>query len=269
MNTTSDPAPEDQPTAKRSMLSAWITTPLGKASAILAVAATTIITLAATAWPPLIRLDRSVADHLHALALDHPGLTHANRILTDWVVDPWTMRALLAATVLGLWWQRRRALALCLTLASAAETAVRQVLRWALGRERPSWERPVDSADFAALPSGHAMTTAATCVLMLWLAHRSGLRPLWWNAALTIAVLAVAVACFTRVFLGVHWLTDTLAGTLLGGALATAALAALPASLRRRPSQGEGAAGPVGRPGQNLLRQLPSGYRKTTSDTDI
>jgi undecaprenyl-diphosphatase len=198
-----------------------------RAAALLAMAAAAIIVLVTAGWQPLLRLDRHIATTLHAQALDHPGWTRTHRILTDWVVDPWTMRALLAVAVAVLWWQRHRLLAVGVAAASAVETASRQVLRWAIGRDRPRWEQPVDSADFAALPSGHAMTAAATCVLLLWLARTAGLCSLGWSTAVAATALIVVTACFTRLFLGVHWLTDTLAGTLLGGAVAAAAIAVL------------------------------------------
>lgn len=245
---------------------AWIAEPLGKVAALLAVAAAAVIALVAAESQPVLRIDRQVAVSLHALALEHPGLTHAHRILTDWVWDPWTMRLLLAATVIALWQRRQRLLALWTAGTIAVEAAVRQLLRWAVGRERPSWERPVDSADFAALPSGHAMTATTACILLLWLARRAGLRPCLWRLALAVAALTMAGACFTRVFLGVHWLTDTLAGALLGASPATAAMAAwhmvpgrVPAPAREEPAM----PGRTGTAGEHR-----DGYRDATSDSD-
>ncbi|MFD3961171.1 MULTISPECIES: phosphatase PAP2 family protein [Streptomyces] len=214
----------------------------------LAAATAGIVTVVAAGWRPVLRMDRHVAVDLHALALEHPNLTHANRILTDWALDPWTMRLLLAAVAVWLWRRRERLLALFTAGTSAVEAGVRQVLRWAIGRERPRWERPVDSADFAALPSGHAMTAAASCVLLLWLARRAQLRSALWHTALAGAVLAVAGACFTRIFLGVHWLTDTLAGALLGAALATAAIATWHSITGPRPARAAADAKPAAPP---------------------
>ncbi|MGC5260707.1 phosphatase PAP2 family protein [Streptomyces cyaneofuscatus] len=238
----------------------WLAAPLARAAVLQALAAAAVIALVTSGWQPLLRLDQDVAARLHALALEHPGWTHAHRILTDWVVDPWTMRLLLTVTVFGLWWQRRRLLALCLALTSIAETALRALLRWAIGRERPHWQDPVDTANFAALPSGHAMTTAATCVLLLGLARQIPLRPWLWHTARVAAILIIAVACFTRIFLGVHWLTDTLAGVLLGSALATAAFATW------HSLTGPDRAARTAKPA--LPRQHRGQHREATSDTD-
>ncbi|WP_256362366.1 hypothetical protein [Streptomyces sp. TRM70350] len=105
-------------------------------------AAAALVVLVTAGWQPLLRLDRHIATTLHAQPLDHPGWTRTHRVLTDWVVDPWTMRALLAVAVIGLWWQRHRLLAVRLAAASVAETLLRQVLRWAIGRDRPAGNSP-------------------------------------------------------------------------------------------------------------------------------
>ncbi|ONK10546.1 PAP2 superfamily protein [Streptomyces sp. MP131-18] len=218
--------PGIHPRPVRKQVAAFLADPAGKAALLLIAAAALVIALAVVEARPVLRADRAVADHLHTAALESPDLTHASRIVTDWIVDPWTMRLLIVGAVVWLWYTRQRLVALWTACTSAAEWGVRGVLRGIIGRERPEWERPVDSAQFASLPSGHAMTAAATCVLLLWLARRAGAPAGLVRAGVAVAVLAVAAACFTRVFLGVHWLTDTLAGALLGSAFAAFAIAA-------------------------------------------
>ena len=200
-----------------------------RTAAALGALALVLLALAASGWRPLLALDRDVADGLHGPALDHPAWTHALRILTDWVWDPWTMRLLLALAALWLLWRGERLAVLWIAGTAAAVTLVQQGLKAAVGRDRPEWEHPVDSAQYAAMPSGHVMTAAATGVLLLWLLrerHGRGARGAVWRAALAVAGVSVAGVAFTRVWLGVHWLTDTLVGGLLGIALPMAALAA-------------------------------------------
>lgn len=184
-----------------------------------------LLTLVAVGWPPLLGWDASLAERAHEAAIDRPGMTRTNRVLSDWPWDPWMMRAIAAGVVLWLW--RRGTVRLAMTLGGAclAASLAQQLLKAAVGRERPVWPDPVDSANFAAYPSGHAMTATVTCGLVLWLLHlfRAG-RPVL-VAAWTVAVVSVAGVGFTRVWLGVHWPTDVLGGWLLGGL--TVALAAL------------------------------------------
>ncbi|CAM5459105.1 phosphatase PAP2 family protein [Streptomyces microflavus] len=261
--------PSRQPGPTRRAVTAWLAEPAGKAALLLATGAILTITLVVAGVHPVLRMDQAVAQRLHAAALQYPGLTHTSRIVTDWVVDPWTMRLLLAAAVVWLWHRRQRLLALWVACASAAEWALRSVLRWAIGRDRPEWDRPVDSADFAAMPSGHAMTAAATCVLLLWLARIAQLPTALVRIGVTTAAVIIVAACFTRAFLGVHWLTDTLAGALLGAAMAAGATAtwrtAGPNSHAARASSSLLSDDP-----SRSLPQQPSGRRrKSTSQTDV
>ena len=64
-----------------------------RAAALLALCSALLLLLVAVEWHPLIALDGDIARTTHRWAVDEPGLTHAFRILTDWVWDPWTMRA--------------------------------------------------------------------------------------------------------------------------------------------------------------------------------
>ena len=71
-----------------------------------------LLVLGVLQWAPLLAMDRDVAEALHRAAVAEPGFTRLNRVLSDWVWDPWTMRALLAVTVVVLWLRREVRLAL-------------------------------------------------------------------------------------------------------------------------------------------------------------
>ncbi|MER8089125.1 phosphatase PAP2 family protein [Streptomyces sp. NPDC094048] len=193
-------------------------TPFGTATACAALALILLV-LVAVRWSPLMSVDRTVADTLHRSAVTEPGLVHVNRILTDWVWDPWTMRALIAVAVVAVWWRGARALAVWVAVTSVLSALLQQGLKSAVGRERPRWPDPVDSAHYAAFPSGHAMTATVSCALLLWLLRRHGTGPLVWRTALVVGWLSVIGVGVTRLYLGVHWLSDVLGGWLLGAAL--------------------------------------------------
>lgn len=178
-----------------------------------------LLALVAARWSPLMSLDRSVADALHRRAVTEPGLVHVNRVLTDWLWDPWTMRALIAVAVVALWWRGARSLAVWVAAASVLSSLLQQGIKAAVDQERPQWPDPVDSAHYAAFPSGHAMTATVSCGLLLWLLHRHGAGPRMWRTALAAAWVSVLGVGITRLYLGVHWPSDVLGGWLLGAAL--------------------------------------------------
>lgn len=214
--------------------------PLCALLGVLLVASAVLTALVAARWGPLLSLDGRIAGGLHAYAVSHPGATHAMRVLSDWVWDPWTMRALAALACLWLWWRGEVRCALRVALAILAASVVSQGLKALVGRERPVWPDPVDSADYAAYPSGHALTAMVACGLLVWLVPRGSRSPspestgpsarpsAWARAAPALALFLAAVSVlgvgFTRIYLGVHWFSDVLAGWLLGAVVVVLAL---------------------------------------------
>ncbi|WP_051852905.1 phosphatase PAP2 family protein [Streptomyces aureocirculatus] len=198
-----------------------------RAALFLAVPTVLLLVLVAAEWGPLLGLDGDIARTTHRWAVAHDGSTRTARILTDWVWDPWTMRALCAAVVLWLV-ARHRAWLLAGWLAATCllGTLVQQGLKAAVGRDRPTWPDPVDSAHFAAFPSGHAMTATVVCGLLLWLMRLYGAGALVWRAGLAVAALSVVGVGLTRVWLGVHWMSDVVEGWLLGALTVALAVAA-------------------------------------------
>ncbi|MCS0636960.1 phosphatase PAP2 family protein [Streptomyces sp. LP05-1] len=185
-----------------------------------------LLALVAVEWGPLISFDRSVAEDLHTSAVRHPAATRTTRVLSDWVWDPWTLRALVAGAVVWLWWQGERLLAVWAAGVMAAGAVVQQVLKALVGRERPHWPDPVDTAHFAAYPSGHAMTAVVGCGLLLWLLARHGRGPgsRAWRVAAVLSALSAAGVGLTRLYLGVHWPSDVLGGWLLGALVLAAGI---------------------------------------------
>lgn len=184
-----------------------------------------LLALVAARWGPLGNVDGEIAVALHRSAVEHHGWTRTNRVLSDWIWDPWAMRALLAVAVGWLLWRRERRLALWVTVTAAVGTALQQAVKAAVDRGRPRWPDPVDSAHYAAFPSGHALTAIVAFGLLLWLMTLHGAPARWLRLIIAVAAVSVLGVGFTRLYLGVHWPSDVLGGWLLGTALVYGAIA--------------------------------------------
>ena len=195
-------------------------------AAALAVCCALLLAVVVLRWRPLLVLDGDISITTHRWAVSDHGVTHAFRVLTDWVWDPLTMRLVCAAAAVWLGWRRAAWwTALWLAVAVALATILQQGVKTAVGRPRPAWSDPVDSAHYAAFPSGHAMTATVVCGLLLWLLHRRGAGRALWRTAVAVAAVSVAGVGLTRVWLGVHWPSDVLGGWLLGALVVAVAVA--------------------------------------------
>lgn len=120
----------------------------------------------------------------------------------------------------------RRRLGLLVAFAAAivlSDMVGSQVLRPLFGRMRPCYALPAGSfrwlapaRDVGSIPSLHASNFFAMA-LVAWAAHR--------RAGLVALAVAVGVA-LSRVYVGVHWPTDVLAGAGWGSLCALVALTA-------------------------------------------
>ena len=105
------------------------------------------------------------------------------------------------------------------------------VIKGLVDRPRPPNELVHPSG--ASFPSGHAAYAGATCVaLVLVLTTFTQNRRPWWAAAF----VAIAAMAWSRTYLQAHWLTDVIAGSLLGIAMALLVFgsAQLTTHIRRR-----------------------------------
>ena len=136
--------------------------------------------------------------------------TTATRLGNGWLYPIVTLALIVAARVDDV---LRFVATAALSLAIAF--LVYPLLKRAFARSRPcdydpSLARLPEPLDHYSCPSGHAMTAAAYAVSMI--AAAPMLAP--------IAIVLVAAIGWSRVALGHHYVTDVLAGALLGSAVA-------------------------------------------------
>lgn len=179
--------------------------------AVLLVAFAVLLAVVEFRWGPLRRLDLHTARALHRTAIDDPGQTRWWRWISD-VLSPTVLRIVALAAVVLLWLRGRRRTAVFVAVVVVGAATLESLTKVLVGRARPVFADPVAHAAGKSFPSGHAMTSLTVFGLLVILAvHRR-------RAATVVAVVAVAAVGFSRLALGVHYLSDVLGGWLLGTA---------------------------------------------------
>lgn len=132
-----------------------------------------------------------------------------------------TLLTAVAAAV--FWYRRRRTKAALLVVTIASLALMNFVLKLFFARARPDlWSQIVSESTYS-FPSGHAMMSSAlafTLVLLLWNSR-------WRWLAVGAAALYVPAVGFSRVYLGVHYPSDIIAGWCISGAWVLLVLATL------------------------------------------
>jgi len=184
------------------------------AAAGFAVPVVLLILLVRSANPTVAGLDTDAHDTLRGAAVDHPVLADAMEVVAV-VAHPWVLRAGAVAGVVVLWRRGRRRVALWLGTTFAVGGLLSAGLKLLVARARPVFPDPIAHADGYSFPSGHALTAmvgAGCAVVLLHPRLRGRARVVLWSASGAFVLLVG----LDRVFLGVHYLTDVVAGWIVG-----------------------------------------------------
>lgn len=161
-------------------------------------------------WAPLRRTDQAVADALNSVVADDTTLARALGVLTDLGGTPMLLW-LLGVGVLWLVVRRQGRIALYVAVTALGAMGLNALVKELVGRARPVVEEPLSAQSGMSFPSGHALgSTVSYGVLLLVFLPVVGRRTRPLLAG--VAVGAVLVVGFTRMALGVHYLSDVLAG---------------------------------------------------------
>jgi undecaprenyl-diphosphatase len=162
----------------------------------------------------VVRIDRAVTGDLNTVVAPRPWLITVLRVLTA-PGSPITAWVVLSTLTLALLIRRRLRLALYVAVTGLGAATLSPLIKQIVDRLRPVVDMPVASAGGPSFPSGHALaaTVWVGVVLLVLLPvvparHR--------RSAVAAGVALVVVVGLTRIALGVHFVSDVLAGWLIG-----------------------------------------------------
>ncbi len=160
---------------------------------------------------PIVRVDAQLANWLHArqTAVLTEVLTFVTRLGSAWVLAPLAIGLVAIAL-----WRRRLADAGFIALAIAGAQLLTTGLKLGFERQRPFFADPLAVESSFSFPSGHATVSLAfygALAVVLARAYPAQRAIVYAGAGALIVLIG-----FSRLYLGVHYLSDVLAGFSAG-----------------------------------------------------
>jgi undecaprenyl-diphosphatase len=101
-------------------------------------------------------------------------------------------------------------------LAASVGTAVLiELLKALVERPRPQGDRLVEAFGYS-YPSGHSLASAAVYLTLALVGARHFRAPVYRRTLVILAIVTTGAVALSRVYLGVHYATDIVAGTAVG-----------------------------------------------------
>jgi len=169
--------------------------------------------------------------HLHPM----PLITAA-MIVISFLGAPSTLTAVTAVICVELARNRSYARVVTLVTLVLGGNLLNYGLKHLIHRGRPTFEDPLLTLSSYSFPSGHAM--AATVFYGFVIAWGLTMTRRQHNVAITAGILMIGLVCLSRVYLGVHYVSDVLGGVLEAIAWSTLALTALRLARAHPPNAG-------------------------------
>lgn len=161
----------------------------------------------------LTTLDVQVATWLHTTA--RPSLITLARVVS-WIGSEPVMIGLAILVALGLLWHRAWILLGGWVAAIGGAAVITVLLKTLFQRPRPTWATPFASESSWSFPSGHALGAVVAYGMLVYIVLALPTRP-WLRRTIPwlLGILVVAIG-LSRLYLGVHYLSDVLAGYAAG-----------------------------------------------------
>ena len=179
----------------------------------------------------LAAFDRALAAALRA---ETSPLWHAAFWYLTWLGSGTAIAAIAGAVLWILLRQGHKLLAVMWAISQGGSALLNHAMKVAFARARPEGADPVLFGSGLSFPSGHAMGTLVLCGVGAYLLAR--LAPSRLRGPSIVLLLAwPLVIGFSRLYLGVHYASDVVAGFLAGAAWVAVCVSGTEVALRRRP----------------------------------
>lgn len=199
---------------------------------------------AVVAGAPITRLDVELANWLHPHAHENAGLRQVLLLLTHVHSTP---GILILALLMGIWLYKNghRYWTVALVASVPGGQILNVVLKHIFARARPQFAEPLLELSTYSFPSGHAMGATVLYGFIACYAARQARS--WWGRVLpfVLALTMVATVAFSRMYLGVHYLSDVLAAAAEGCAWLAICITGAATLNRRRRARERRAGEPV------------------------
>ena len=158
------------------------------------------------------RWDRSAAEFGAEHSSD--STTHVLEVFTQFGATGWLLIVMTVIGALQAWRHHKLTVLGYLAAVGIGVSLLNNGLKLLVNRERPNVLQLTEPSGYS-FPSGHTAAAAACWAAIALVITRKWSRPARRAAVVVVIVITLAVAT-TRVLLGVHWLTDVIAGAIFG-----------------------------------------------------
>jgi membrane-associated phospholipid phosphatase len=217
-----DPAPDDREAA---LAARWRRLREGVPSALFLLACAVVLAAALVGFGWLLAkvlshdaVGRGDVDVSQWLATERsPGLNDVTAVTSEiGGTLTVTILAVLSVAVAAFVWRRWRE-PMLVAVAVAGEVAIFLVVTMLVDRKRPPVPHLDEAPPTSSFPSGHTAATIALWGALAVLASERARSALVRGLFLTLAVVLPVLVASSRMYRGMHFLSDVLGGALLGG----------------------------------------------------
>lgn len=166
---------------------------------------------------PVAEVDRDLTRWLHERTLESDAVAGSALDVTT-IGDPITLTVLVVLTVGWLLVHGHRRIGFWLVVVTALASIVNSVLKIVVARSRPDFDSVFLEPLSKSFPSGHALNTTVVlgAMTVALVAAATSRRALVVPLAATVAAGVALAVGITRPLLGVHFVSDVVAGWVLG-----------------------------------------------------